>query len=139
MSHLEAIPDITGTTIPAPPEGLGEAGTELWTRINTTFDFTDEPGKLAVLEQASRTVDQIEQLEDARAEAPLTAKGSAGQLVIHPLIQELRQQRGALNTLLKSLGLPESDEETAARAERRSRAGKAGAEARWKDRRKKSL
>lgn len=131
MTNLEPIPDITGSTIPAPPEGLADAGLELWERVNTTFDFSDEPGKLAVLEQACRTVDQIEELEEARKSASLTTKGSMGQQVIHPFIQELRQQRGSLNSLMKSLGLPESDEEAAARAERRSKAGKAGAVGRW--------
>ncbi|MGD7003661.1 hypothetical protein [Corynebacterium halotolerans] len=131
MTNLESVPDITPDTIPASPEDLGDAGLELWTRINTTFDFADEPGKLAILEQAARTVDQIEALEEAKKDAPLTAKGSMGQAVIHPFIQELRQQRGSLNSLMKSLGLPESDEETAAKAERRSKAGKAGAAGRW--------
>lgn len=116
---------------PEPPTELEAAGLELWERVNTTFDFTDEPGKLAVLEQACRTVDQIEQLEKARRGAELTTRGSMGQQVIHPFIMELRQQRGTLNTLMKSLGLPDSDEEQAERAVRRSRAGKAGAEGRW--------
>lgn len=123
--------DITDDSIPSPPEELGDAGTDLWIRVNQEFDMTGEPGKLAILEQACRTVDQIEELERAREQAPLTAKGSAGQLVIHPLIQEVRQQRGSLNSLMKSLGLPETDEETAAKAERRSKAGKTAAKARW--------
>lgn len=123
--------DITNETIPAPPEELGDAGEDLWIRVNREFDMTGEPGKLAILEQACRTVDQIEELERAREKAPLTAKGSAGQLVIHPLIQEVRQQRGSLNSLMKSLGLPETDEEAAEKAARRSRAGKKAAGARW--------
>lgn len=117
-----------------PPEGLGEAGLDLWTSITTTFDFTDEPGKLALLERAARTSDQIHRLEAEAADAPMTAKGSMGQLVIHPFIAEIRSQTTVLNTLLKSLGLPESDEETAERAARRSRAGRTAAQARWKNR-----
>lgn len=117
-----------------PPEGLGPAGLDLWTSITTTFDFTDEPGKLAVLERAARTTDQIHRLEAAAATEPMTAKGSMGQLVIHPFIAEIRSQTTVLNTLLKSLGLPESDEESAERAARRSRAGKTAALERWKNR-----
>lgn len=54
-----------------------------------------------------------------------------GQLVIHPFIAEIRSQTTVLNQLLKSLQLPENDEETAARAEGRSNAGKVAANARW--------
>lgn len=118
------------TQDPEPPEGLGEAGAKLWHRITDTFDFTDEPAKLAVLERAARTYDQIAELEQAKGAAPLTAKGSMGQLVIHPFIGEIRAQTAALNTLLKSLGLPETDEEVAERAAKRSRAGRTGANAR---------
>lgn len=123
--------DITDNSIPAAPEGLKDEGTELWIRVNTEFDMLQEPQKLAILEQAARTVDQIALLEEAREQAPLTAKGSAGQLVIHPLIAEIRQQRGSLNSLMKSLGLPESDEDTLDRAARHSAAGKTAAKARW--------
>lgn len=123
--------DITDSSIPASPEHLGEAGTDLWIRVNTEFDMSQEPQKQAILEQSCRTVDQIALLEEAREQAPMTAKGSAGQLVIHPLIAEIRQQRGSLNTLMKSLGLPDSDEDTLDRAARRSEAGKKAAKARW--------
>lgn len=129
MEDAEVI-DI-GIAIPAPSTELGEAGLELWTTVNQSFDFTDEPAKLAILEQAAKTVDQITELENAKVGESLTAKGSTGQLVIHPFIQELRQQRQALNTLMKSLGLPETQEEYTARTERRSRAGKAGARGRY--------
>lgn len=112
------------------PSGLDVAGERLWRDITETFDFTDEPAKLAILERAAKTADQIARLEAAAAEQPLTAKGSMGQLVIHPLVAEIRQQGAALDQLLKSLKLPETDEETAERAARRSRAGRIGANAR---------
>lgn len=107
--------------IPTPPEDLNDPGTELWVKVCSTFNFHDEPGKVAILEQACRTVDTIAQLEEAQRGASLTTRGSMGQQVISPFIQEARQQRNALNTLMKSLGLPDSDEEAVAKAERRSR------------------
>lgn len=122
--------DSTITAIPAPPEGLGEAGTDLWIDVNTTFNFHDEPGKLAILEQACRTVDTIAQLEEAQRGASLTTKGSMGQSVISPFIQEARQQRNALNSLMKSLGLPDSDEEAVAKAQRRTTQARNAANAR---------
>lgn len=114
-----------------PPEGLQAAGLKLWNTITETFNFTDEPGKLALLERASKVADQIDKLEREASQAPMTAKGSMGQLVIHPFIAEIRSQTTVLNTLLKSLGLPETDEEQAERAQRRSAAGRKAANARW--------
>lgn len=106
------------------PEGIGEAGARLWGSITDSFDFSDEPAKLAILERAARTADQIAELEQAKKDSPLTAKGSMGQLVVHPFIGEIRAQSAALNTLLKSLGLPETDEERAEQASRRSQSAR---------------
>ncbi|WP_288801557.1 hypothetical protein [uncultured Corynebacterium sp.] len=119
------------TSTHKPPKGLEAGGMKLWNTITETFNFTDEPGKLALLERASKVADQIDKLEREASQAPMTAKGSMGQLVIHPFIAEIRSQTTVLNTLLKSLGLPETDEERVVRTERRSAAGKAGANARW--------
>lgn len=113
------------------PTNLGPAGAQLWDSMTAEFDFSGEPGKVAILERACRTADQIAKLEEATLDTPMTAKGSMGQLVIHPFIQEIRQQTTALNALIKSLGLPETDEEAAARAEQRHRQATRAAQARW--------
>ncbi|OFT77002.1 hypothetical protein HMPREF3104_03600 [Corynebacterium sp. HMSC30G07] len=113
------------------PENLGPAGLRLWDSMVGEFDFQGEPGKVAILERACRVADQIEKLEEASATAPLTAKGSTGQLIIHPLIQEIRAQTTTLNTLIKSLGLPDSDAEAVERAQRRERQARRAANARW--------
>lgn len=118
--------------IPQPPERLGEVGTEFWMSVVSEFDFSAEPGKLAILERACHTKDTIHQLEQAQLSADLITKGSMGQAVISPFISETRQQTKLLESLVKSLGLPESDEEIQASIDRRSKAGKAGANARWK-------
>lgn len=132
---LEALPDLTAETIPAPPEGagLGQTGTDLWTGINTVFSLDEEPHKQAVLLQACRTADQIEELEQARREPgfTLTVLGSQKQEVINPILGELRQLRAAQASLLRVLGLPDSDDATLEKAARRSAAGKRAAQARW--------
>ncbi len=113
------------------PAGLQDAGAKLWESMTDEFDFTFEPGKVAILERACRVADQIAKLEAAAEAEPMTARGSMGQLVIHPFIQEIRQQSNVLNSLIKALGLPDSDEDAAAKAEaRRKNALKANA-ARW--------
>lgn len=114
-----------------PLEGLGDDGLKLWQEMHATFDFTEEPHKLKTLERACRTADTIAVLEAEAANSPLIVHGSMKQPVISPLISEARSQTTVLNTLLKSLGLPDSDEEATERAARRSRAGKTAARARW--------
>ena len=114
------------------PTNLGSAGAALWCAMTEEFDFTGEPVKIAILERACRVSDQIARLEEATATEPMTAKGSMGQLVIHPFIQEIRQQTSTLNALIKSLGLPETDEERHAKAEQRSQHARNAANARWR-------
>lgn len=113
---------------------FGPAGTRLVETITNTFDFSEEPGKLAILERAARTADTIAALEAEAATQPLTAKGSMGQEVISPLIAEARAQTSLLDKLLKSLGLPDSDEDTAAKAEQRQRQARKAAQTRWGNR-----
>lgn len=113
---------------------FGPAGTRLVETITNTFCFDEEPGKQALLERAARTIDRIAQLEEAAAQAPLLVKGSQGQQVISPLIAEARAQTSLLDKLLKSLGLPDSDEDTAAKAEQRQRQARKAAQTRWGNR-----
>jgi len=93
------------------PAGLGSAGTKLWRSVTDEFDFTSEPAKVQLLEQASRVADIVAELDEAAAEAPLTVRGSMGQQVISPFIAEARVQRALLAQLLGRLGLPDTDEE----------------------------
>jgi len=120
------------TTIRAPRK-LGSAGRKLWKSVTDTFDFVDEPHKLELLEKAARTADKIAKFEALTDELGdnLTSKGSAGQLIVHPYVTEIRNQTKLLESLLASMKLPATDEELLAQAEQRSRAGKTAASARW--------
>lgn len=112
----------------------GPAGARLVESITSEFDFSNEPAKLFILARCARTADTIAALEAEAATQSLTAKGSMGQEVISPLIAEARAQTSLLDKLLKSLGLPDSDEDTAAKAERRQRQAKKAAQTRWGNR-----
>jgi hypothetical protein len=103
------------------PAGLGAAGAKIWRTVNATFDLDEEPHKIELLTQACRVADIIAELDAAAAEAPLTVKGSMGQPVISPFIAEARVQRGLLAQLLGRLGLPDTDEAQADKAEQLSR------------------
>ena len=118
-------------TIPRAPKGLEVEGRKLWRAMHTEFNFTGEPQKLAILEQACRVMDTITKLEDAAATQPLTVRGSMGQDTINPLVAEARVQRGTLVTLMSKLGLPDAGPEKADKQLKRSDAGKTGAQARW--------
>lgn len=99
---------------------FGDAGTQLWDSVVEVFDFEDEPGKVHLLEQACRVADIIDELDAAANEGPLTVRGSMGQPVISPFISEARSQRSLLHQLLSKLGLPDSDEAQADKADRLS-------------------
>lgn len=90
-----------------PPKTLGAAGSRLWRRIVPTYSL--RPDELATLEDACTITDMIAELEQAWVEdgRPMTARGSTGQLIIHPLIGEIRTQRMARNALWRQLKLPD--------------------------------
>ncbi|MCX5588183.1 hypothetical protein [Streptomyces erythrochromogenes] len=93
---------------PDPPEGLGLRAARLWDDIVDGQELrTDE---LRILEDACREVDLIERMHAELQGAPLVVKGSMGQDVANPLVQELRQHRALVARLLASLKLREDDQ-----------------------------
>ena len=86
------------------PAGLGENGTALWRSITRLYDL--RPDELLWLEKACRGEDRIADMEAAR-DGALTAKGSMGQLIAHPLVQEVRMQEAQNAALLARLKLPD--------------------------------
>lgn len=61
------------------------------------------------LEDACREIDLIERLQGELDNADLIVRGSMGQPVASPFVQEIRQHRAILDRLLKSLNLPAED------------------------------
>lgn len=108
------------------PAGLGSKAKALWSGIAGAYELRVD--ELRVLEDVCREVDLIERLEAEMREAPLTVKGSMGQLVAHPITQELRQHRTVVKQLLGSLKLPDSEDGA---AEGRSVSARHAAIARW--------
>ncbi|RRR43649.1 hypothetical protein EHH44_13775 [Mycolicibacter terrae] len=92
------------------PAGLHAAGKRLWRSVTGEFDLEIEPHKVELLGQACRVADQIAELDEAAAEAPLTVKGSMGQPVISPFISEARAQRALLAQLLARLNFEAVEE-----------------------------
>lgn len=99
------------TRRPKTPDSLGPEGGKLWREIVGTFDVTEEPHKRRILFDACRTADLIDQLDTAMEGQPLTASGSMGQLVIHPLIAQSQSARTQLAQLLSRLNFASSEED----------------------------
>ena len=119
--------------IPNPPETLGADGIALWHRIWTEYDLSDAPDKIEILANACAHADWVAKLEIAAREKPIRSKGSAGQPVVAPEIQELRAYRSALIQALKSLRLEsvDDDDESGDGPLSRHAVAKLGAKARW--------
>lgn len=109
----------------AVPAGFGKGGSAVWSLI--VGKYTLRPDELATLEDACRITDMIDSLDAAWAQdgRPMTAKGSMGQLIIHPLIGEIRTQRMARNALWRQLKLPDLDGAAPANQQR------SAAQSRW--------
>lgn len=109
------------------PTKLGTKAKRLWVETTTKWDL--RPDELRVLEDACRQVDLIERIESALADEDLIVRGSMGQPVANPLVQEIRQHRATLQRLLGSLKLPDEDGRA---IESRSSSARAAANARWR-------
>lgn len=113
---------------PAPPKGLKPSARALWNSVVGKWDL--RPDELRVLREACREVDLIDVLEAELAKDAIMIPGSMGQMVVHPIITELRQHRATLAALLRQLKLPDADGGEAEK-ENRSTAARAAANARW--------
>lgn len=110
-----------------PPQGLAPAGLAQWHRYD---EYELDAHEVRLLVEICREIDIVERLEEALKDADLLVKGSMGQDVANPLIGEVRQHRTTINTLMKSLKLPEEEEQVAAKS--RSESARAAANARWR-------
>lgn len=113
-------------TKPAAPSGLGAKSRRLWSEITGAYELRSDERR--ILEDACREVDIIERLELEFRTADTMVKGSMGQLVASPLLQELRQHRAVAARLLGMLKLPDED---GRQQESVSNAARKAANARW--------
>lgn len=108
--------------IPA-PKGLKTAGRKLWKATVESFELRQDEQE--VLRAVCAEADLIARMEEELAGAPLTVKGSMGQLVPHPLVTELRQHRATMATLLRGMKLPDEAGDGASNQQREA------AQSRW--------
>ncbi|MFF8829130.1 hypothetical protein [Streptomyces sp. NPDC015131] len=113
-----------------PPEGLGPKGMELWLEISEAFELRVD--ELRILGDACREADLIERMHIELQEARLVVKGSMGQDVANPLVQELRQHRALVARLLAALKLPDEEGQEERDARARSSQARKAALTRWR-------
>lgn len=86
------------------PAGLNDAGEALWSKV--TGKYTLRSDELVTLESACRASDRVAAMEFVRDGAVIST-GSMGQLIVHPLIAEIRAHEAQISTLLAKLKLPD--------------------------------
>jgi P27 family predicted phage terminase small subunit len=115
--------------VPRAPSGLDDAGRRLWRSIWRGLEdgWELDEREVELLQRACTSADHIAELEETVAEEGVTAYGAAGQVVAHPALVELRQQKLVLQRLLGALALPEEANVTSAASKR----AQAAANKRW--------
>jgi hypothetical protein len=107
------------TKPPTPPKGTGKAGAALWHSVVDEFDL--EEHERALLVEAVRTVDLLDELDEAVKAEGAIVESPQGRKA-NPAAVEARQQRIALARLLAALRLPSGeagDQAAGARPQRR--------------------
>lgn len=89
---------------PKIPANLDQAGTALWRSVIGKYELRAD--ELVTLEAACRASDRIVAMEEQR-DGKVTSTGSMGQVVVHPLIAEIRAHESQVSALLKGLKLPD--------------------------------
>ena len=93
----------TENDAPEPPTGTGAAGRRLWASVTTDYDLDEH--ERAVLVEATRTVDLLDELNAAVRSEGAIVDSPQGQKA-HPAVVEARQQRVVLARLLAALRMP---------------------------------
>jgi hypothetical protein len=81
-----------------PPDGLGVAGSRLWTSVTASFELG--AGEVEILRQAASTADEIGLLEAELRASSLVVKGYAGQPRPNPLLKIIQDHRTLLRRLV---------------------------------------
>jgi hypothetical protein len=90
---------------------FGAAGQALHDALTGTFDFSEDPHRVTLLEELCRTKDLAARLQAEVDAAPsLSVRGSQGQPVLMGQVDGLVRARSLIATLVKALTLPDTPE-----------------------------
>lgn len=116
------------------PGGLDEEGAALWRKVTVSYALRAD--ELVTLESACRATDRIVRMRDQLGDQVITT-GSMGQVVVHPLVAEIRAHEAQVTSLLARLKLPDLPADGAGSAAApgaegtRSTSARAAAQTRW--------
>lgn len=105
-------------TVPDPPEGSGASGSALWRDVLGKYEL--EEHEQALLREAVRSVDQLDELHAIVKREGMIVDGPNGAPRMHPAAVEARQLRIALARIIAALRLPADDDTDLKRPQRRS-------------------
>lgn len=108
------------------PKGLRAASAKLWRQVTTDYELRAD--ELVTLEKACRASDRIIAMESELGDT-VTTTGSMGQVVVHPLIAEIRAHEAQVASLLAKLKLPDSGGQGVEQS--RSTQARSAAQSRW--------
>lgn len=87
------------------PDGLKDRGVSLWKTYTEKYEF--RPDELLWLETACRASDRLEIMDSELKGTGYMSLGSTGQLVVNPLVAEIRATEAHRDNALKRLGIPD--------------------------------
>lgn len=106
------------TKIPPPPKGTGGNGSRLWADVLGKYEL--EEHELALLREAVRTVDQLDELHALVGREGMVVTGPHGSKT-HPALRSADQLRITLARVLAALRLPAGEEDDQAAGRRPQR------------------
>ena len=101
---------------PRAPKGTKAAGLRLWRAATAEYELDEH--ELALLREAVRTVDVLDDLQAEVEDGGVVVSSPQGEKA-SPALVEARQQRIALARLLAALRMPAGEEEEDGRPQRR--------------------
>jgi len=111
-------------SFPKPPPGTRAPGRRLWASV--VADFELDTYELALLAQATRTVDTLNTLDAIVRREGEMVESTTGSVKVHPALVEARQSRIALARLLAALRLPDGEDGAGTTGRRQRRVGARG-------------
>jgi hypothetical protein len=86
------------------PAGLAAPGRRLWRGMVAKYVLS--PGEMLILEMLCRTHDELDKMHEILADSEVVVRGSRGQPVMHPLLDEVRRHTLLVIKLTAALKLP---------------------------------
>jgi hypothetical protein len=109
---------------PALPKDAGASGKALWRSVVDVWELDEH--EIALLREAVRTVDQLDQLAAIVKRQGLIVDGGKAGPKAHPALVEARQLRIALARIFAALRLPDGEEGGESQGRRQRRVGVRG-------------